>query len=566
MSCPEVSSRFRHPPTTHQLLSSLVALSVVSLPSCGEDSASTSWPQWGQNAQHTGSIKVTGQSPDRITATVEVDPFVAQISGGGPLHVHYPVPLLRGEDAFLMVKTGAYTGLQTWDTQEWNWKALRWQSGELKEKWTYRTDWKPVPSGNRLSWEPVHQAALSGDRLYAPGFGGTVTRVDVSDGSVKARINPFGSSVDPSIFVAGPLTINAAGQVLYNAIRLDLADPWRRDVLDAWLVQVNPDDTAGTVRFATLTPLAPAGVALCEGEFRSDPLPWPPSVDAVPASAPCGSQRPGINVAPAVAPDGTIYTVSRAHLSARHAYLIALNPDLTPRWAASLRDRLQDGCGVRPENGGVLPPDGAVGGCRVGSRNGVDPTINRPGGGSVLDESTSSPVVTPDGSILYGAYTRYNYSRGHLMKFSAAGAFLTSYGYGWDLTPAIDAGTTGYSVLIKDNHYPDVGSYCSSRSICGADPGVHSITRLRSDTLSPEWSTPTPSKMEWCINAPAVDQEGKLYVHSEDGSLYVFGRDGAIVKSLFLRQPQEAAYTPLSLDSSGRIYAQNAGHFFVVGR
>ncbi len=544
----------------------LVGLLAGLLPSCGDPAASESWFQWGQKAQHTGSFSVAGQSPDRIVATVEVDPFVAQISGGGPLHVHYPVPLLRGDDVYLMVKSGSYTGLQTWNSQEWNWRALRWEGGELKERWTARTDWKPVPSGNRLTWEPVHQAAISGDHLYAPGFGGTVARISLSDGAVKATVNPFGASPDPSIFVAGPLTVNAAGQVLYNAIRLDLTDPWRRDVVDAWLVQVSPDDTSRSVRFATLTPGAPAGADQCQGEFRNEPLPWPPSVDAVPASATCGSQRPGLNVAPAVGPDGTIYTVSRAHLTTRDAYLVAVNSDLTPRWAASLRDRMQDGCGVRAENGGVLPPDGAVGGCRVGSRPGVDPMTNRPGGGTVLDESTSSPVVTPDGNILYGAYSRYNYGRGHLMKFSAAGAFLTSYGYGWDLTPAIDGTGGNYSVLVKDNHYPGIGSYCSTTSFCGTDPGVHSITRLRGDTLSREWSTPTPSGMEWCINAPAVDRDGKLYVHSEDGSLYVFGRDGAIVKSLFLRRPQEAAYTPLSLDAAGRIYAQNAGHFFVVGR
>ncbi len=556
----------------------LLVFAAVSLSVCGgeappkeappkvDSAAPPNWLQWGQNAQHTGSINVTGQTPERLITTVEVDPFVTQITGGGALYVHYPVPLLSGDDVYLMVKTGAYTGVQSWDTQEWNWKALRWESGQLKERWTFRTDWKPAPSGNRLFWEPMHQAALSGDRLYAPGFGGTILRLDVASGSLTARINPFSTSPDPSIFVAGPLTINAAGQVLYNAVRLDLADPWRRDVLDAWVVQIGPDDRAQAVRFATLLPLAPAAGDQCSGEFRAEPLPWPPSADAAPASAPCGSQRPGMNVAPAIAPDGTIYTVSRAHLSARDAYLVALNPDLTPRWSASLRDRFQDGCGVRAEQGGLLPPDGAIGGCRPGSRLGVDPMTNRPGGGNVLDESTSSPVVAPDGSILYGAYSRYNYARGHLMKFSATGVFLAAYGYGWDLTPAIDMLGTGYSVVIKDNHYPGTGSYCNNPTLCGADPGEHSITRLRGDTLAPEWSTKSPSRMEWCINAPAVDRDGKVFVHSEDGSLYVIGRDGLIVKSLFLRRPLEAAYTPLSLDASGRVYAQNAGQFFVVGR
>jgi hypothetical protein len=552
----------------------LALLAAASLqPSCGsegpregEPAASRAWLQWGRNAQHAGNIDVVGQIPERILATIEVDPFAEQIAGGGALHVHYPVPLLSGDDAYLMVKTGSYTNQGNWHTQEWNWKALRWEGASLRERWSFRTDWKPVPSGGRLSWEPMHQAALTGGRLYAPGFGGSVLRLDAANGSLAARINPFGGSLDPSIFVAGALSVDASGAVYYNAVRLDLANPWGRDVLDSWLVRIAPDDSARTARFTALTPGAPAGGDLCSGEFRGDTLPWPPSVDAVPASAPCGSQRPGLNLAPAIAPDGTIYTVSRAHLSARDGYLVAVNPDLSPRWTASLRDRLLDGCGVPAEQGGVLPANGSVGGCREGSRLGVDPMTNRPGDGSVLDESTASPVVAPDGSILYGAYTRYNYSRGHLMKFSADGAFLAAYGYGWDLTPAIDGDASGYSIVIKDNHYPGAGSYCNIRAFCGTDPGEHSMTRLRGDTLGPEWSTPAPSRMEWCINAPAVDQDGTVFTHSEDGSLYAIGSDGRILESLFLRRPQEAAYTPLSLDVSGRVYAQNAGVFFVVGR
>jgi hypothetical protein len=33
------------------------------------------------------------------------------------------------------------------------------------------------------------------------------------------------------------------------------------------------------------------------------------------------------------------------------------------------------------------------------------------------------PVVPPDGSILFATYAEYNSLRGHLFKFSAAGAF-----------------------------------------------------------------------------------------------------------------------------------------------
>ena len=54
----------------------------------------------------------------------------------------------------------------------------------------------------------------------------------------------------------------------------------------------------------------------------------------------------------------------------RYNYLIAANPDLTPKWNASLRDRLNDGCNV------LIPPNGEPGGCRKDSHTGVAPDTN----------------------------------------------------------------------------------------------------------------------------------------------------------------------------------------------
>jgi len=562
----------------NRMLTPAGLLILVLLSGCGGSSGSMDlppvagpavWPQWAQNPRHTGAVDVVGQSPDRVLVDRTLDPFVAQETAAtqGDLLVHYPVPLVSGDDVFVFTKTGTFTSATAWESQDWNWKRLRWEAGGLVERWTYKTDWKPEPSGGVLRWEPVHQAVLVGASLYVPGAGGTVFRVDAAQGVADPRINPFGASVDASIFVAGPLSADAAGNIFYNALQLDVADPWRRDVRDAWLVRIAPDGSARTVRFAALTASAPGPGDPCLGAFSTEPLPWPPSPAALPPSAPCGSQRPGLNVAPAIAPDGTIYTVSRAHLNPRFGYLVAVSPSLTPMWNASLNARFADGCGVPTSEGGVLPPNGTPGGCRPGSRRGVDPQTNQPGSGRVVDESTASPVVTPDG-VLYGAHTRYNYSRGHLMKFSPAGTYVTAYAFGWDVTPALDVTGGGYSILVKDNHYPGTGSYCADPAICGSDPlgGAHAISRLRGDTLVPEWSVRSPQGAEWCINAPAVDRNGTTYVLNEDGALYAIAPDGSIAKRTSLGAPLGAAYTPLSLDGSGRVYAQNGGHLFVLGR
>jgi hypothetical protein len=85
--------------------------------------------------------------------------------------------------------------------------------------------------------------------------------------------------------------------------------------------------------------------------FAGMPFPWPPAVDAVAPGSACGSQRPALNAAPAVAADGTVYVISRAHLNAAYGYLAAANANLNPKWNSSLRERLNDGCDV------LLPPE-----------------------------------------------------------------------------------------------------------------------------------------------------------------------------------------------------------------
>ena len=75
-----------------------------------------------------------------------------------------------------------------------------------------------------------------------------------------------------------------------------------------------------------------------------------------------------------------------------------------------------------------------------------------------------------------------------------------------------------------------------------------------------------PDGFEWCINAPALDAAGTVYANSEDGALYAIRRDGSLLGTLFLELSREAAYTPLAIGPDGRLYAQNSGRLFVIGR
>ena len=557
--------------------------------------ANQSWPQWSQDSQHRGEIRVNAQRLDAQLADIIYDPFVAQEVAdpinGGNLHVHYQVPLVDDDDVFMEFKTGRFTNTIHWEKQTWNEKRLRWNAnGQLTERWNFESDWKPVPFASKKIdsgpiWEPVFHPVVVGNFVYVPGFGGTIYKLHRGNGTVAARIDPFGGGRDENTFVAGPLSADSAGNVYYNAIKMTTGLPWDTDVVNSWLVKVAPDDTSARVTFRSLTHGAPAATDQCETQFDLRQLPFPPSPNAQVPTLPCGSQRPGINVAPAIAPDGTIYTVSRAHFNSRYGYVVAVNPDLSPKWIASLRDRLNDGCNVS------IPPNGTPGGCRAGATTGVDPSTNNLPAGRVMDDSSASPTITPDGSVLYGAFSRYNYAQGHLFKFNSGGQFQASYDFGWDVTPAIYTPGTGYSIVIKDNRYGR-GSYCNNPEFCPPDrtattpnnPEAYFITQLDRN-LNVEWkfkNTETkscsrdangvitcvddhPNGFEWCVNAFAIDINGDVHANSEDGNVYAINQGGTLKQRIFLQLALGASYTPLSIGPDGKIYTQNFGHLFVIG-
>jgi outer membrane protein assembly factor BamB len=309
--------------------------------------------------------------------------------------------------------------------------------------------------------------------------------------------------------------------------------------------------------------------------------------------------------------------------------VVAVNPNLTLKWATSLKNTLNDGCGILvPTATADMPATGPwdlatfKGKCRRGAALGIDPATNRPGSGRILDSGTSSPTVLPDGSVLFGAYTRYNIARGHTYKLRGSnGQILATYDFGWDDTAAVfrsDAtNPDSYSIVMKDNHYnEEAGFYCNSTDIFGNQlktvsqggnrliranvvcdftnipAGPFYITQVNSN-LVPEWkfkATETrscrrnldgsvtcvddgkhPNGFEWCINAPAIDGDGNVFVESEDGYIYVLdqGHSGIFTTpkfKLFTNLAVGAAYTPFSIDPQGRLYAQNNGHLFAVGQ
>ena len=587
------------------------------IPGAGTTHADCTWTQLGQNAAHTGTACAPAQGFTTVLASVTFDPFVGQElidakaqSGESALFVHYQAPLVTGDDVYVEIKGGTYTGCTditsqpdgtvtatsvdggpcgylAWNSQVWSETHYQWQSGALVEMGSFASDWKPEP-GPFAGWEPLFHAALSGDVLWVPGAGGTVYQVDRHTMLPIFQFNPFGSGVEPNTYVAGPITVALDGTVLYNVVHTTTNTSLLSGLdVSGTLVRIGAD--GGTVQalgYPELLANPTASDGGCLGGYYDesdadggDDFPWPPA-NHHRVTIPCGSLRPGLNIAPAVGADGTIFTIAVPHNAPNAGTLLALNPDLTPKWSASLQEILDDGCGVLipadAQPTGALP-DGGVdyNHCRAGAPLGVDPYTGQKPSVEVSDQSTSSPVVLPDGAVLYGGFNYYNNYRGHLVKFDATGKLLASYDDGWDQTPAIWANGGSYSVLVKDNHY---GSWYSNAV------GPYDLTQLDAN-LAHQWSyTSTntnsctlqgsnlscvsdhPTGFEWCVNAAAIDENGTVYANSEDGRVYAILQGGTLAQSRFLLESLGAAYTPVTVDGQGRTYTMNGGVLTVVGK
>ena len=582
----------------------LICLGILLLTGASNDSAF--WSQWGRNAQHTGMVSVQAQPLNQKLADIIYDPFTQQEKNEtfGELLAHFQSTLVDPGGTFYMLqKSGRYQtcrpsqywiygfpcGPNAWAAVQYNVSRYDWTNGHPVTAWTFPTDWKPLPNATNfnqgysglIGWEPVFHPGLANGFLYVPGAGGTVWKVNKATGQSAVHINPFTQGqTDPArTFVSGPLTADDNGNIYYNVMELNTnGNPWQQnDVAGAWLVKITPTDTSATVTYAALVPNAPHGDQTnCPGTFfnlndNGRSLPWPPPAPLVPPGERCGSQRPGVNVAPAVAPDGTIYTVSVAHFDDMVAYIVAVNPNLTTKWAASTQNRLSDGCGVllpiAPRGVNNLPNS-----CRFGTRVGVDPTTNAKGSGTVSNESSSTPTVLPDGSVIFGMTDNYNFQRGHLLHFDAQGNYLNAYSFGWDNTPAVYVHDNTYSIITKDNHYRSP-AYCFFNSpVCTPVSPVYYVTQLDKN-LQVEWSfqNTTSGGFEWCVNAPVVDGTGLVYATSEDGNIYSIpqGHHGVFTtpqQKLFLLEALGAAYTPMAIGDDGKVYSQNDGHLFVVGQ
>jgi hypothetical protein len=145
--------------------------------------------------------------------------------------------------------------------------------------------------------------------------------------------------------------------------------------------------------------------------------------------------------------------------------------------------------------------------------------------------------------------------------------YRDSYSFCCDTTPASWQHDGTYSIVTKENHYDlnvrtDLGDFVTQ-----LDPQFKVEWQFRnpSRTSCRDGCVTENAGFEWCVNAPAIDMHGTVYMNAEDGIIYAIGQGGVLLDRLTLGGPLGAAYTPLAIDAQGRVYAQTGGHLFAVG-
>ena len=360
---------------------------------------------------------------------------------GRLLLAHYAVPLIdataRSTWSF---KTGAYTGCREAATRS-TWSVQRSSSGstrQLEAVWTFESDWKPEP----LDADGLGVGLPAGDlgprHLRARASAARCIAWPRETGISEGRINPVHRR-RPDALRRRRSRRGPGRQRRLQRDRLFRHD--RSGGRRGRLARARRARERRAVARELTRRSCPARRGAgdpCQAQFRGRPAPWPPTPDRRAAdgllrlAAPRHQRRSGDR-----AGRHDLHGQPGAPVPTATRYLVAVHPDLTPAWSASLRGILNDGCGVLRADRRHEPrlPHG-----RARRRRSRRPTTSPPG--RVRDAGTVLPGRPARRNGAHrDARRRYNYARGHLFKFNAQGGVLATYDFGWDITPAV-FGTT----------------------------------------------------------------------------------------------------------------------------
>jgi hypothetical protein len=403
-------------------------------------------------------------------------------------------------------------------------------------KYTLNTDYiLPISVSG---WIIPYNICIVGTRLYYAGAGGTMFHIDNIDS------NSPGAPVR-EVFYTSLADYNANKGAFDSTVfaNTPITADSAGNLFFGFRVQGAAPSPLNTTQ-SGLARLTAAGIGtfVLVGNAANDPL-----ID-----------RDSHNAGPVLSNDETsVYFPVKASSSNFYSYLLELNSTtLATKHSVFLRD---------PRNGS---------------------------GARISDDSTSTPMVAPDGDVYFGVFgSSGNGSRGFLLRFSDDLSLTKAPGaFGWDYTPGIVpasmvpsyTGPSSYLLFCKYNDYAfQDGSGVNRVAILDPnDTQLDPHTTAQGLVEMREVMTligPTPDNagpsfpfavQEFCINAPAINPAtNSVFFDSEDGHLYRWNLitnsiDQAVPLSPGVLQP----YVPTVIGPDGTVYTLNGGNFFAIGQ
>lgn len=397
-------------------------------------------------------------------------------------------------------------------------------------KYSLESAWTP-PDHN---WTPVFAPVLTpANRLYYPGPGGTVLFRDQPDGAD-----------------------GSAGQIAFFGNAVYGADP---GAFDSTVQIATPivSDCCGDIFFGIrVSGTNPAGLASGIARISADGT--GSYITALAASGGDGSiSSIPLNCAPALSLDDLTLYFAVSTGSNGDGYLVSVNSrSLAPVAHARLFD----------------PAFGTF--------------------AAVIDDSSASPTVGPDGDVYFGVYATScctNQDKGWLLHFDKTLTQARTPGaFGWDDTTSIVPsamvpsynGTSSYLLFSKYNNPSETGGDGINR-IAILDPNATQIDATTGVAVMREVMTlagmtpdgdpesdPDGSVREWCVNSAAVDPITKSVIaSSEDGVVYRWDlTSNTFTESLRLADGTGETSTPTVIGVDGTGYAISNAVLFAFGQ
>ncbi|HEY6248317.1 MAG TPA: Ig-like domain-containing protein [Candidatus Angelobacter sp.] len=448
---------------------------------------------------------------------------------------HYGAPLITPANTiFVPQKTGAGGGFQINVFNAANGAAL----------YTLTTDYVQPAHNWILPYQPALAVNSVDTRLYYPGAGGTIYYIDNPDSTshgapvqqvfytTLANYQANASAFNSTVFINTPITADSNGNVFFG-FRVDGTAPAPLSTTQSGFARIDPNGNATFVL---------AGTAANDSNIGRDTH----------------------NSAPALSNDQTtLYVAVKSGSTETYGYLLGLDSTtLATKSKVFLKD----------------------------------PRNSNANNATLLDDSTATPLVGPDGDVYFGIMGNpFNGSRGFMLHFSSdLTVEKTPGGFGWDNTPGIVpasmvpsyTGTSSYLLFSKYNNYANAGNDSGDgvNRIALLDPNAtqvdaHStsngmlimreVLTVIGPTADKENRGPSlPNAVrEWCINTPAVNPAtNSVFMPSEDGHIYRWNLvNNSLSQFLQLNVGIGLPYVPTVIGPDGTVFTLNGGTMSALG-